>query len=482
MNVWELNLALSAWQSGRALQNTGRQLAVFSDDLWIICPLAMAGEDPSLHAVLLGPRGQKPQLLVAPDPRSPRSRLEMLSRLYKVLGPHVERCLAKNGALPQLVVPSSSAADVLLGLADWLPYLQDQEGKKLQQWTEDARALGTLFQLYSQRSRLTGQQLLLSASGLLDEHFAFGQELRGHLGAQLVWINPPEDEHVALCAARAEALPMGAKTDAHLDLEQLSPALDGWSKVERGGSRSLASFRRQEIEDLLLSVLDPIYLASSQAIDCIEGLGLRPLKGLDELWERDVAAFERHMQRISEGGRFSRRDSTSSAAYGLAESEDALEQWRACRLWDDPLSLAQARVDGAVLHGVAHLLPAQQGSFLVLETDQRWLRVRIGDELHYMQGSAKASVESMVREGDKTKVLLSLSGSGHQIPQEDELCDFASAPADWFRLASQRGNLSRALQEMPTTHSEPQEGESSPPSPAGEEGDLDPLQMVEELR
>lgn len=478
MSVWDLNLSLSAYKQKKAIPRTGRQLSRFGESLLVVCPLSMAGEDPSVHAVLIGGRRTAPQLLVAPDPRSPRSRLEMFSRMRAILEPHFESCLAQEGGLPQIVVPSESARDVLLGLADWLPYLKDSDGAKIQSWTEDSRRLGMLLKLYAQRADLPGQQLLLVASQILAAHFAFGQDIKGHLGAQLAWVDNPGSEDVFVSAIRAEAEPMGARTDARLDIEKLNPALEDWSKVERGGSRSLASFRRQEIEDILREVLEPIWIATCRAIDATESLNLKELGAVSQFWERDRYSFEEHINHMQEGGRFSRRDSVRSATYALSEAEDALQQLEASRLWEDPLRLAQARVEGDVLHGINRNLPSPGGDFVAVESEQRWLTVRVGDTLECMQRESRGVVREIRREGGLTTVLLSVSA----LPEDGDAGDWAPGRPDWFRLARERRNIARALAEMPPTHAEETGGEESPILPIWEPADPDPLEVLEELR
>lgn len=478
MSVWDLNLSLSAYKEKRAIPRAGRQLSRFGDNLLVVCPLSMAGEDPSVHAVLIGSRGAAPQLLAAPDPRSPRSRLEMFSRMRAVLEPYFESCLEQEGSLPQIMVPSESARDVLLGLADWLPYLKDSDGGKMQAWTEDARRLGMLLKLYSQRSDLPGQQLLLVASQTLADHFAFGQDTRGHLGAQLAWVDTPDGEDVFVSAVQAEAEPMGARTDARMDIEKLNPALEGWSKVERGGSRSLASFRRQEIEDILREVLEPIWHSTCKVIEATESLGLQELGAVEHFWERDRYSFEEHMNHMQEGGRFSRRDSVRSATYALAEAEDALQQLEASRLWEDPLRLAQARVEGEVLCGINRNLPSSEGDFVAVDSEQRWLTVRVGDTLECMQRECRGVVREIRREADRTTVLLAVSA----LPEDGATSDWAPGRPDWFRLARERRNIARALAEMPSTHAEESGEGAAPGVPGWDPSDPDPLEALEALR
>lgn len=482
MNSWDLNLALEAWRSQRAVLKSGRQLFILKPDALVFCPLSMAGEDPSLHAVMVGALNGGSQVLASPDPRSPRSRLELFSRLLKVLEPYFQSARDETDGLPQIVVPSASALNLISSMADWLPYLPDPDsgGQKMLEWTEDARRLGSYFQLFAQRSLLTGQQLILNASQLLDDHYAFGQDLKGHLGAQIVWLDPPADGDVFRLALEETRQPMGVRSDARFDEEVLNPAIEGWLKVEKGGSRSLASFRRKEVEDALLSVLQPIDSAVRQAMQELLSLRLEPLHGIAELWARDRRAVEWHLQRMEDGGRFARRDDAARAAYGLAESEDALEQWEASRLWFDPLYRAKGRSEGNVLSGACVKEDVNGETYCRVVSDQEWLRIRVGDQLNLIPGGASGVVEGISRGETGSEVLLRITGSADDLPDAGEGADWGGQAPDWHRLSGHRGNLSKALSEPPPTHLPDQD--ESPEAPVWSEEQGDPLIALEELR
>ena len=485
MNTWDLNLALRSWEQGKAIPATACQLNAIQSQALVFCPLAMAGEDPSLHAVMLGEIGGGSQLLVAADPRAPRARMELFSRLSKIMSSHFQNSLKQDGCLPQLVVPSASAAEVIVALADWLPYLQDPKdgGKQMKQWVQDARLLGGLLQFYSQRAPLTGQQSLLIASEMLSAHFAFGQELRGHLGAQMIWVSPPANIDVALAAAKADQQPMGARTESLFDVKTLGPALEDWAKVERGGSRSLTSFRRQEIEDMLREVLEPIFEATSQAVLAVQDMKLPLLEGLSQVCQRDREAFEYHLSHIAADGKFARRDNASRAAYGLAEREDALQQWEASLLWGDPVRRARAEVDGEILSGLSTSLPSEEGDFMVVTSSQRGLRIRRGDELTWMEnGSSVAVISEISQQGSETRVLLSVRPAQDQLPSDGEISQWAGSPPDWFRLSSERGNIARSLKSLPETHQVEPDDSVSPSAPLWDDSQVDPLAALEGLR
>jgi len=482
MSTWDAALQIKAWRKGHALPKTSHLHLAFNDNFWVCCPLAMAGEDPSLHAVLLGDAKSQGQLLAAPDPRSLRHRLEFFSRLRRNFDEYFQACLNREDDFPQLLVPSQSAAKVLVGLADYLSYLQEPKegGKQLKGWTQDARELGRLWQLYAARLEIPGQQILLSAYELLDQHWAFGQDLQGHLGAQLVWLDPPQGQNLMLAAAAAETQPMGAKTDAYMDQKELAPALEAWAKVERSSSSSLASFRRQEIEDMLQKVLRPIWNSTLQAKSYSDDWPI--LEGIDELRQREREAFEYHMTHLSNDGKFSRSDSPMRAIYSLAEREDAAEQYQAAAVWGDRMHREKACLDGDILRGRVEHLPTDHGNNLVVISTQRWLRIRRGDELVLMDGEDRiaAVVENLVRRGNETRVLLH-TNSTRTIPAVGQITDWSGSAPDWYRIHSERGKIARNLGELPVTHQTAPEAAKAPKAPTWD-GNNDPLAAIEDMR
>jgi len=483
MSTWDVALRIKSWEKARAVPAAEKLHLQFNHDFWICCPLAMAGEDPSLHAVLIGPKDTQGQIFCAPDPRSQRHRLELFSILRKEIEGYFQKCLEQPDGFPQLLLPSQSAVGVIRGLADYLSYLKEPKdaSKQIKTWTEDARALGDLLQLYAQRSEIPGQQLLLVAHQILDEHWAFGQDLQGHLGAQLVWMDPPEDEDIMQAAAKAEAQPMGVKTDALMDNKKLAPALEAWVKVERSSSSSLASFRRQEIEDMLAEVLKPIWRASHGAYSYASEL--KPMLDVEQLRKRERSAFEYHMAHLADGGKFSRTDSSMRAIYSLAEREDAQEQYHSALIWGDRLVRERACLEGEILRGTTTHLPTDAGNKLVIISNQRWLKIRRGDEIVLMNGEqrVRAVVEDLTRSGDQTKVLLS-AGNQAAWPENGVASDWAMSSPDWQRIHSERSKISRNLEEVPQTHQaeEAPEIESQPPNNDVKGGD--PLATIEAMR
>src|SRR5215218_4835964 len=108
----DLAAALSAWDAQRAKRiTTHRHVAVRADAL-VLCPIAMAGEDTTIHICAVGRVGGPPRILCTPDPRVRDAQFALLEVLHSIVGPWVAAC-REVGSYPQLWVQSGAAASLL---------------------------------------------------------------------------------------------------------------------------------------------------------------------------------------------------------------------------------------------------------------------------------------------------------------------------------------------------------------------------------
>jgi hypothetical protein len=448
MSVWDVGLQLEAWRQGRALPKVGRQLVIVNPNALVFCPLSMAGWDPSLQAVAVGHYKRNAQVVSCADPREWDLQLETFSRMRAVIEPWFEACYAdgEGETFPQLIVPSSSAAKLLGGLAYRLAWLHvpEQAGKDRKRWTEDARQLGRLLLFFQQQLEIEGQQSVVVASRLLRDHFAFGQDATDHVGALLTWIDPPAGQDVSLAAIEAERETLGVRTTPEFD-EELSELVDRFLKV-KNGDPSRRSFAQRAIEDRVQEeLLDPLWAAVHQAIGAVEQLNLAPLPALEYLQRRELRAFQSHMTYLRKDGRFAKNDKPRAAVRGLTVMEDASEQWAKARLWGDPVSLAKARFDGDVLCGTTRRTP----DGLEIISNQRMLKVRRGDELKLMADPETVGlVEEIRRVGEQTVVRM---GCDTELP-DGQQTDWAGSPPAWHMLGIGLGKIFRRLSAQPDTH------------------------------
>ena len=112
VNRIDLLARLLAYEMGQAQPiATHRQVAIRPDGL-VLSPIAMAGEDTTIHVVAIGAIGQPGEVLCVPDPRIRDDQY----RLFAALGTRVETYFANRRveeSYPQLWVSSAAAASHL---------------------------------------------------------------------------------------------------------------------------------------------------------------------------------------------------------------------------------------------------------------------------------------------------------------------------------------------------------------------------------
>lgn len=451
MSAWDVARQLDAHQQGRAVSRVGRAYAQIEDHALLLCPVAMAGWDPSLQAVAVGPRGRRAQVISCADPREWDLQLEAFSRLHAVLRPWMEQLAASDSddpVFPQLIVPDAAATKILVGLAYRLAWLEvpAQAGKDRKRWSEDARQLGRLLLYFVQQMEIAGQQSVLTCTSLLKTHLAFGQDPGDHLGALLTWTDPPAGQDVAMAALEAERTGVTRATP-EFD-EQLHKLVSDFLKFKRGDPSRRSRCQRQ-IEDLIdRGLLAPAITDMHAALDVLGTLDLPVLPDLVQLRRREQRAFAAHMKHLGADGHFSKSDRPRAAVRGLTVMEDAGEQWAKAALWGDPVMLAKARFEGDVLHGI---IEEADSGLVDVVSEQPFCKVRRGDELYLMADPGfEALVDGVRRDGDRTIVTLAVQDL---LPVSDgDSCDWASAPPRWHMLGLGLGKVFRRLSSQPSTH------------------------------
>ena len=103
----DLNLVarLLAYRDGRAQRCASHLQVSIQDDGWVVCPIAMAGEDTTIHVVAYGRIGAPPSVRCVPDPRKRDDQYALFEALGADLERYFERCRV-SGRFPQLWVSS----------------------------------------------------------------------------------------------------------------------------------------------------------------------------------------------------------------------------------------------------------------------------------------------------------------------------------------------------------------------------------------
>ncbi|MFI1013226.1 hypothetical protein [Streptomyces sp. NPDC020965] len=389
---------LEAIESGRARPLATVRHRHLSARPLVLVPLTTAGEAGAPLGALVGTDPEHPRLLTVAQPRDRELRFAFLAELADAVLPHldgyaddvetVERTEADPTTgkrvkmeaelcadAPQLIVPGRTGIDFvrLLGRSMRFRRTAEQDPEAAYPAPPRVPLLGRWLTHYGERARVPGSALLLSATDLLNRHWATGQSSLEdqHLGALLAWIDPPEGMTGAAAALRAELArdaqgqllcpPAGPATDPAFDNRLLAPAVEGYDRVRQAlaaaedGTDADAwlgelAVAEREIRRLLLTQLRPTWSAVWRSLDLLRELpeGTRAV----DRWTRDRWSFTAHRDRVRAGEPPQpRRDDAVTAARKLAARESAQTELEAQEALDDPLVMAGRRLSGEAFVG-----------------------------------------------------------------------------------------------------------------------------------
>ncbi|WP_405390632.1 hypothetical protein OG596_23895 [Streptomyces sp. NBC_01102] len=390
---------LEAVDSGRAQPLTTVRHRHLTARPLVLVPLTTAGEAGAPLGALVGTDREEPKLLTVAQPRDRDLRFAFLAELAEAVLPHIESYAdavepaERNEADPatgkrtkvevelctdaaQLIVPSRAGVDFVRLLGRSMRFRRTVEDDPDTPYPAPARVplLGRWLTHYGERARVPGSALLLSATDLLNRHWATGQSSLEdqHLGALLAWIDPPGGESGAAAALRAETgrdragqllcPPAGPATDPAFDNRLLAPAIERYDRARTAlaaaedglaadaGLVELSGAER-EIRSRLAGVLRPTWDAVWRGLDLLAELPEGPRA--QDRWTRDRWSFTAHRDRVGAGEPPQpRRDDAVTAAQKLASRETAQAQLEAQEALDDPLVLAGRRLAGEAFVGV----------------------------------------------------------------------------------------------------------------------------------
>ncbi len=472
---------LLAFREGRAVRIASNQRIAIRPDALVICPIAMAGEDTTIHIVACGHLGQPADIRCVPDPRYRDDQYDLFEWLGERVERYFEEC-QQDGTYPQIWLPSSGAVGLLDTLGDRLRF--NRENLRVKRF-------GELLSYATERFPVEGQQALVTATGALRMHFATGQQEAEdeHLGALLVWMRPPAGRNVLAAVAAAEDLPMSVKTDPDFDRNELDPLVSRYNgaRKRKATSAELAT-RASRIEAVLRPVVLRIYEATQDAISLLIQEQLDPIVHLDGLEAREADEFRSFMTSRELGHALPLRDSPKSAAFRLASREDAADGARAALLYGDKVHFERERLAGRILCGIVEnpvrtrLSPRRFECRFTVVTEQRMLHVRRRDELYLLADPRMKVVITDVRRNGQIKRVSVLMLQGKRsvgLPVPDQEVSLGSSPPDWNRIIRLRKQMRDRLAQPVWTH---QNGQVPDASPTGTPKPADLLAAVEGLR
>ncbi len=450
-DLMELVGRLRAFQAGRAVRAaTHRQVTIEAHAL-VIAPLAMAGEDTTIHAIAIGSVGGPPTIRVVPDPRVRDEHYELIAWMGTLIERYYAIC-RDNGDHPQIWVSSEAAAGHLDILADRLRFTRDAPAIK---------RTGELLTYVTERRPVSGQQALMTATGALAAHYCTGQQEGEdeHLGTFLTWLDPPAGVPITRAVELAEREVMGVKTDPEFDRRDLQPLLSAYNTARKNGATPIELKRRAAaIETKLSPIVQSIYEAAQRAIGYLRDFP--PAGILSDLAQRECEEFEGFMNARDNDMPLPYRDSAKAGAFKISEREFAASNLEQGSLYGDDMALARARLDGTVLAGrlTNHTqvkVPRKTIHRFDVETVQTNLHLRNGDELALIADPRmRCVVEAVRRDGATTTVsFLVIKGmNAPGVPADGTAIDIGPPPPDWGQLWRNRKQMATRLRVTPWTH------------------------------
>lgn len=444
---------LRAFEAGRAIRAASHLQVTIQPHALVICPLAMAGEDTTIHAVAIGGIGQPPQIRVVPDPRVRDEHYALITWMGRIIENYYQERRLRN-EFPQIWVSSGAAAGHLDILADRLRFTRN---------APDVQRTGALLTYVTERLPIAGQQALMTATGALSAHYCTGQQEGEdeHLGVFLTWLDPPGDVELRRAIEIAERQVMGVKTDPEFDRSDLQPLLKAYNSARKAGASTEQIKRRATaIEAQLGPIVENIYGAVQRALGFLQGRF--PLAtALAELALCEAKEFASFMQARDDGYPLPYRDTPKAAAFKISERELAVQNTEKGAIYGDNLAQARAQLSGRIVTGICVNLTATKAGprkfhhRFDVETAQTNLHIRRGDELALLRDPRlRCVVENVNRIGAITRVSFLVTDGMRAVgvPQNGISMSLAPPPPNWFWLGKMRTKMSTRLAVTPWTH------------------------------
>ena len=447
----ELAAALLAYDRKQAQRIASHRRVVVPPQALIFCPISMAGEDSTIHAVAIGrPRSTEPGIYWTPDPRRRRDAYELYSKIGSGMDHYFADCRSL-GIAPQLWVQTPAAVALIEMLA---------EGLRLLPSTMDPIEFASVWKFgrqlayFAERSPIAGQQAIHSATSVLRTHYATGQLASDDalLGSMLQWVrgfNTVQQLH------DAERQPLGIHPSPEFDADRLAILVANHVRLRKEGANSASLHgATAALEAALTEAVLPIYAAIREATEILTAVDWPPLPGLSELTRIENESFvEWYDYKYAISEQFPIHGSSEQAIYEIEYREWAEENYRAALTIGDNLQRAIGRRTGHVLR--ATVLSTTQVDFnlrrVEVVTDQAEVRVRAGDRWFWIdQTDLEFSVaEDPVSADHRTSLVFQVAGllNPDVSLRAGTVAEFVEKVPDWKAWRSRiQGRIANRLQ------------------------------------
>jgi hypothetical protein len=349
MNHLDVSLAARVHRSGRALRT-----AKFRHRRLLPRPLAVVlyqlGAEPfSAAAIGWGDRQERLTFRVAGEPRNRDLAFALLLEFahwfnHRFEAPAADRetisrgdyTFSRSRSAPQVLVANSATAKMLDRLGRRLAYLPTDGPRPAD---EALVRLGRHLRFLSNHAWVPGQQLLVSLTDLLNDHWITSQSEveRQSLAALDAFIDPPDGVHGFDAAARVEDNSIGPVPVGEDD-ERLAPLVERFNKLRSDRTtptvvKPLLGPIEDHYRPLVRRVWDLLWRCRDREAKFTEAASVV------RRWVEDRETYTAHMNWMARSGLRRTRQTPRQAAMTLRELEEAQRLLEAEEACDDPLRM-----------------------------------------------------------------------------------------------------------------------------------------------
>jgi len=365
-------------------------------------PMAMVlwqlGAEPFTAAAFAWGCGLKDRhMVVAGEPRDRELAFRALTEVAHAFNPWFEGGASGE---PQIVVPNRGNRTLLGRLGRRLAYLPTDGARPAD---PELVRFGRHLVFLAGHARLPGQQLIVSLTDLLSEHWVteLSPVEAQHLPAIDAAIEPPKGRsahEAALLAERTEIGPLPSEAD------------DGEM------DKLLGAFNEQRARDTdarrVARLLPPIATHYARLVDRGWPLVWRVLARervlpeaphVERRWAEDIGALERHLEWVVvKDGRYRTRNTSAQAARTLRTWEEAQQLLVAEQAIDDPLKMLPYELTHEALRGIVCEVDLDNREVAIVKEVARPLvtvrtaqpcGVAVGTELYWTEDPRGAAYE-----------------------------------------------------------------------------------------
>ncbi len=349
MNHLDISLASRSHVSGRALRKAKYLHRRLSPQPLAAVLYQLGAEPFSAAAIGWGDHPTRLTFRIAGEPRNRDLAFGLLLEFAQWFNPRFEAPAADRETVtrgkyefnrarsaPQVLIANSATAKMLDRLGRRLAYLPTTGPRPAD---EALVRLGRHLRFLSSHAWVPGQQLLVSLTDLMNDHWITSQSEmeRQSLPALDAFIDPPDGVHGFDAATQVEDDSIGPVPAGDKD-ELLAPLVERFNKL-RGGSTA-----QRVIKPLLASIEDHYRPLVQRAWDRLWRCRDREAKfaeasSVARRWVEDREAYTAHIDWMTKSGLRRTRQTPRQAAMTLRELEDTQRLLDAEEACDDPLRM-----------------------------------------------------------------------------------------------------------------------------------------------